>query len=107
MNHSCVKQQWNDRLTCYNTLNHKPHKIMTNFEPLATDLKPVPDENGTISWNQGAVMVALSAVPESIVDYVTTDYGHMIGERVDLGELNAWISDRTIDAIAELIFPTN
>jgi hypothetical protein len=78
----------------------KPHKIMTNFEPLATDLEPVPDENGTISWDQGAVMVALSAVPESIVAYVTTDYGRMIGGRVDLGELNAWISDRTIDAIA-------
>ena len=77
----------------------KPHRTMTNFEPQA-------DENGTISWEQGAVMVALSAVPESIVAYVTTDYGHMIGERVDLGELNVWISDRTMDAIAELIFPT-
>ena len=78
---------------------------MTNFEPLATDLNPVPDENGTISWDQGAVMVALSAVPESIVDYVK-DYGDLIGDRVDLGELNVWISERTIDAIAELIFPT-
>ena len=83
----------------------KPHRIM-NLEPLATDLNPVPDENGTISWNQGAVMVALSAVPESIVDYCTKDYGHLIGERIDLGELNVWISDRTLDAIAELIFPT-
>ena len=83
----------------------KPHKNMSNFEPLATDLEPVPDENGTISWNQGAVMVALSAVPESIVDYVK-DYGDLIGERVDLGELNVWINDRTIDAIAELIFPS-
>jgi len=81
------------------------HRTMTNFEPLATDLEPVPDENGTISWDQGAVMVALSAVPESIVSYVK-DYGHLIGERVDLGELNVWISDRTMDAIAELIFPT-
>ena len=78
---------------------------MSNFEPLATDLEPVPDENGTISWNQGAVMVALSAVPESIVDYVK-DYGDLIGERVDLGELNVWINDRRIDAIAELIFPS-
>ena len=50
-------------------------------------------------------MVALSAVPESIVSYVK-DYGHFIGERVDLGELNVWISDRTMDAIAEVIFPT-
>ena len=78
---------------------------MSNFEPLATDLNPVPDQNGTISWEQGAVMVALSAVPESIVDYVK-EYGHMIGERVDLGELNEWISQQTIEAIAELIFPT-
>ena len=78
---------------------------MSNFEPLATHLEPVPDENGTISWDQGAVMVALSAVPESIVDYVK-DYGDLIGERVDLGELNVWINDRTIDAIAELIFPS-
>ena len=83
----------------------KPHKDMSNFEPLATDLNPVPDQNGTISWDQGAVMVALSAVPESIVDYVK-EYGHMIGERVDLGELNEWISQQTIEAIAELIFPT-
>ena len=83
----------------------KPHRIMTNFEPLATDLEPVPDENGTISWEQGAVMVALSAVPESIVDYVKK-YGHLIGERIDLGELNVWISEQTIEAIAELIFPT-
>ena len=66
---------------------------------------PVPDENGTISWDQGAVMVALSAVPESIVDYVK-EYGHMIGERVDLGELNLWISEHTMDVIAELIFPS-
>jgi hypothetical protein len=78
---------------------------MSTLEPLATDLNPVPDENGTISWEQGAVMVALSAVPESIVAYVK-EYGHMIGERVDLGELNVWISDCTMDAIAELIFPT-
>jgi hypothetical protein len=78
---------------------------MTNFEPLATDLEPVPDDNGTISWDQGAVMVALSAVPESIVDYVK-DYGDLIGQRVDLGELNVWISDHTVSAIAELIFPT-
>ncbi|MEK9696641.1 MAG: hypothetical protein VW270_12840, partial [Candidatus Poseidoniales archaeon] len=83
----------------------KPHKNMTNFEPLATDLEPVPDDNGTISWDQGAVMVALSAVPESIVDYVK-DYGDLIGQRVDLGELNVWISDHTVSAIAELIFPT-
>ena len=83
----------------------KPHRIMTNFEPLATDLEPVPDENGTISWEQGAVMVALSAVPESIVDYVK-DYGDLIGDRVDLGELYVWISDRTVDAVAELIFPS-
>ena len=65
---------------------------------------PVPDENGTISWDQGAVMVALSAVPESIVDYVK-EYGHLIGGRVDLGELNVWISDHTVSAIAELLFP--
>ena len=76
-----------------------------NLEPLATDLEPVPDENGTISWDQGAVMVALSAVPESIVDYVK-DYGHLIGERVDLGELYVWISDHTVSAVAELIFPS-
>ena len=69
----------------------KPHKNMTNFEPLATDLNPVPDENGTISWDQGAVMVALSAVPESIVDYVK-DYGDLIGKRVDLGELKIKLS---------------
>ena len=50
-------------------------------------------------------MVALSAVPESIVDYVK-EYGHLIGERVDLGELNVWISEHTMDAIAELIFPS-
>ena len=50
-------------------------------------------------------MVALSAVLESIVDYVK-DYGDLIGERVDLGELNVWINDHTIDAIAELIFPS-
>ena len=66
---------------------------------------PVPDENGTISWDQGAVMVALSAVPESIVAYVK-DYGDLIGKRVDLGELNVWISKHTMDAIAELIFPS-
>lgn len=66
---------------------------------------PAPDENGTISWDQGAVMVALSAVPESIVDYVK-EYGDLIGERVDLGELNVWISDQTLSALAELIFPS-
>lgn len=72
-----------------------------NLEELSN---PSPDENGTISWDQGAVMVAVSAVPESIVDYVK-EYGDLIGERVDLGELYVWISDRTIDAIADLMFP--
>ena len=75
-----------------------------NLEPLATDLEPVPDENGTISWQQGIIMVALSSVPESVVDYVR-EYGHLIDSRVDYGELVVWISDRTIDAIADLMFP--
>ena len=79
----------------------QPQRTM-NLEELSN---PLPDENGTISWNQGAVMVALSAVPESIVDYVK-EYGHLIGERVDLGELYVWISDHTVSAIAELIFPS-
>ena len=32
------------------------------------------------------------------------DYGHLMGERIDLGELEVWYSDLAINAIADLVF---
>jgi len=65
---------------------------------------PTPDANGTISWHE-AVMFAWN--PDQDLNFLAQfaqDYGHLMGERIDLGELEVWYSDLAINAIADLVF---
>lgn len=80
---------------------------MTALEPLATDLHPTPDHNGTISWME-AVQFIRSDEPK--LDFLLLmnfgmEYGHLFGERIDLGELEAFRSRLVMDAIADIVFP--
>ena len=65
---------------------------------------PTPDANGTISWSE-AVQFAWNSDPDlNFLVQFAQDYGHMAGERVDLGELEVWYSEHAIEAIADLVF---
>ena len=68
---------------------------------------PTPDSNGTISW-MAAVQLIRSDEPK--LDFLLLmnfgmEYGHLFGERIDLGELEAFRSRLVTEAIADLIFP--
>ena len=61
---------------------------------------PTADANGTISWSE-AIQFVFS--PDPSLNFITQfaqDYGHLMGERIDLGELEAWYSEHAINAIA-------
>jgi len=65
---------------------------------------PTPDANGTITWSE-AVQFAWN--PDQDLNFLAQfaqDYGHLMGERIDLGELEVWYSDLAINAIADLMF---
>ena len=65
---------------------------------------PTPDANGTISW-QEAVQFVFSPDPDlNFLAQFAQDYGHMFGERVDLGELEVWYSELAVAAIADCVF---
>ena len=65
---------------------------------------PTPDANGTISWSE-AVQFAWNADPDlNFLVQFARDYGHLFGERVDLGELEVWYSELAIAAIADCVF---
>ena len=66
--------------------------------------KPMPtaDVNGTISWQEAVRYVWDPANPElCLLQQFAMDYGRLMGERIDLGELRAWHSERFTD----LMFP--
>ena len=63
---------------------------------------PTADANGTISWAE-AVQFAHSSGPEFLAWFAVT-YCHMMGERIDLGELEALHTDWALDRIADLVF---
>ena len=62
---------------------------------------PTPDANGTISWNE-AVMLAWEDA--AVFSRFAADYAHLYGERIDLGEFEAFYSEVVVDAIADLVF---
>tara|TARA_Y100000592_G_scaffold83237_1_gene132821 strand:+ start:521 stop:763 length:243 start_codon:yes stop_codon:yes gene_type:complete len=65
---------------------------------------PTPDANGTISWSE-AVQFVFSPDPDlNFLMQFAQDYGHLFGERVDLGELEVWYSELAVAAIADCVF---
>ena len=80
---------------------------MTALEPLATDLHPTPDHNGTISWMEAVQFIRSE---QSKLDFVLLmnfgmEYGHLFGERIDLGELEAFRFRLVMESIANIDFP--
>ena len=64
------------------------------LDPLASDLYPVADSAGTVSWQQ-ALMFAFyygNQCSEIIVSF-SKEYDVNRFERIDLGELNVWINN--------------
>ena len=65
---------------------------------------PTPDANGTIYWSE-AVQFVFSPDPDlNFLVQFARDYGHLFGERVDLGELEVWYSELAVAAIADCVF---
>ena len=76
------------------------------LDPLASDLYPVADSAGTVSWKQ-ALMYAFyygNQCSEIIVSF-TNEYDVNSFERIDLGELNVWINDIEEKMIKDLMLP--
>ena len=66
-----------------------------------------PDINGTVSAIDACHHVWQSTqCPQTIVKFAIGEWAPLLAadERIDLGELDAWIRDRQIEAIADLIF---
>ena len=89
------------------TPKHQPMTDSTMIlEPLASDLYPVPDSAGTVSWQQ-ALMFAFyygNQCSEIIVSF-TKEYDVNRFERIDLGELNVWINNIEEEIIEQLMLP--
>ena len=65
---------------------------------------PTPDANGTISWQEAVQFAWNSDQDLNFLPQFAQDYGHLFGERIDLGELEVWYSDLAIAAIADVVF---
>ena len=65
---------------------------------------PTPDANGTISWQEAVQFAWNSDQDLNFLPQFAQDYGHLFGERIDLGELEVWYSDLAVAAIADLVF---
>ena len=65
---------------------------------------PTPDTNGTIAWHEAVQFVWNEDQGLNFLSQFAQDYGHMAGERVDLGELEVWYSEHAMEAIADLVF---
>ena len=74
------------------------------LDPQVSDLYPRADANGTIAWNQAIQYVWNEDQGLNFLAQFAHDYGHMVGERIDLGELEEWYSEHAIEAIADLVF---
>lgn len=57
----------------------------TTFSDLIWDC--TDDSNGTCSWN----IAAEAAAWHRLLTEFVADYGHLAGERIDSGELLAWL----------------
>ena len=65
---------------------------------------PTPDANGTISWQEAVQFAWNSDQDLNFLPQFAQDYGHLFGERIDLGELEVWYSDLAVAVIADLVF---
>ena len=79
-------------MTCYTI-----HK----FKPSLMNTYPTADANGTISWAE-AIQFADSSGPEFMA-WFAIGYSHLIGERIDLGELETYHTDWALDRIPDLV----
>ena len=65
------------------------------------------DQNGTISWVDALRLVNEAAADQHnslIRDFLQSAYAKMRGERIDLGELEAWCSEWMINQITVILF---
>ncbi|AOV62042.1 hypothetical protein BOW86_gp118 [Synechococcus phage S-CAM7] len=56
------------------------------------------DQNGTISWQEALRFVNEAAADQRnflIRDFLQSAYAGLRGERIDLGELNVWITENS------------
>jgi hypothetical protein len=74
------------------------------LDPQVSDLYPRADADGTIAWHQAIQYVWNEDQGLNFLAQFAQDYGHLAGERIDLGELEAWYSEHAIEAIADLVF---
>ena len=65
---------------------------------------PTADANGTISWQEAVEFVWSADQDLNFVPQFAQDYGHLFGERIDLGELETWRCDLIGALIADLVF---
>ena len=65
---------------------------------------PTPDANGTISWQEAVEFVWSADQDLNFIPQFAQDYGHLYGERIDLGELETWRCDLIGALIADLVF---
>ena len=76
------------------------------LEPLASDLYPVADSAGTVSWQQALMFTFYYANQcSAIVVSFTKEYDVNRFERIDLGELNVWINNIEEEIIEQLMLP--
>lgn len=50
-------------------------------------LETIVDDCGTISWRQAVLIVG----NHNLTAEFDSEYGHMVGERIDAGELAVWM----------------
>ena len=65
---------------------------------------PIADANGTISWSEAIQFVFNPDPSLNFIAQFAQDYGHMMGERIDLGELETWYSEIIVNDIATIVF---
>lgn len=65
---------------------HHRHRIMPAPIHYLNALESYMDETGTVCYWYAKVCADLCKIPEAF----STEYGHMEGERIDLGEFNVW-----------------
>ena len=88
-------------------LFHHSHDTLTESTTTDTMTHPTPDHNGTISWMEAVQFIRSE---QSKLDFVLLmnfgmHYGHLFGERIDLGELEAFRFRIVMDALADVVFP--
>ena len=63
---------------------------------------PTADTNGTISWAEAVQFSA--SWGDDFLAWFAVGYSHLMGERIDLGELETYHDEWMMDRIADLVF---